>query len=515
MKPGDTFPEKRNLFKVFILAAQYITHLTPQQDILAETGNAIARFYGASLVGFFEKKDGELISHHWILPEGLSPGAILTEDTRKIVSGVFASGFLETRHLNLADRYAVAFLPITWESRTTAVMLVGHRATGPIPDELLNTYLAVAGLVSTAISGAVAAFGNIAERKRAEESQALLASIVTYSEDAIYSKTPEGIITSWNAGAEKMYGYTPEEAIGRHVAFLGPDEYAGETDSLLSKIRNGERIEHYETTRMRKNGERITVSLIVSPVKNAGGALTGTSTIARDITEQKRTEVALATAHKKLNILSSITRHDINNQLLTLSSYLFILEKDRPELSSDRKFQNIVDAARRITSIIGFAKEYEKIGIKAPVWQDLRNLVDDAIHQSGTGNIRVENDLPVGFEIFTDPLVARVLFNLIDNAVRYGGKITKIRFSVQTRDGDRFVLCEDDGVGVSADEKEKIFGLGYGKNTGLGLSLSRDILSITDMTILETGIPGAGARFEIAVPRGGYRVAAGVRSGGT
>jgi len=107
--------------------------------------------------------------------------------------------------------------------------------------------------------------------------------------------------------------------------------------------------------------------------------------------------------------------------------------------------------------------------------------------------------------VFADPLIAKVFYNLIDNAVRYGGKITTIRFSVKELDDRHVVICEDDGDGVVAEEKEKIFERGFGKNTGMGLFLSREILSITGIAIRETGEPGNGVQFEITVPEGAYR----------
>ena len=112
---------------------------------------------------------------------------------------------------------------------------------------------------------------------------------------------------------------------------------------------------------------------------------------------------------------------------------------------------------------------------------------------------------PAGSEIFADPLIVKVFYNLVDNAVMYGGKITTIRFSALEREGVHIIVCEDDSEGVPAGEKKKIFERGFGKNTGLGLFLSREILSITGTTITETGGPGIGARFEIAVPKGLYR----------
>ncbi|MDO9326388.1 MAG: HAMP domain-containing sensor histidine kinase, partial [Methanoregula sp.] len=122
------------------------------------------------------------------------------------------------------------------------------------------------------------------------------------------------------------------------------------------------------------------------------------------------------------------------------------------------------------------------------------------------GTVIVNNMLPAGAEIFADPLVVKVCYNLMDNAVRYGGKITSISFSLMECDDDHLVVCEDDGDGVIAGDKEKIFERGFGKNTGMGLFLSREILAITGITIRETGEPGRGARFEMRVPKGAWRI---------
>jgi signal transduction histidine kinase len=156
--------------------------------------------------------------------------------------------------------------------------------------------------------------------------------------------------------------------------------------------------------------------------------------------------------------------------------------------------------------MIQFTKEYEQIGVNAPVWQECRTLVDTAAKQAPLGKVMVKNDLPTGAEVFADPLVVKVCYNLMDNAVRYGGKITTIRFSVQESGDEHLIVCEDDGDGIVVAEKEKIFERGFGKNTGLGLALSLEILSITGITITETGEPGKGARFEIAVPNGAWRM---------
>jgi len=153
-----------------------------------------------------------------------------------------------------------------------------------------------------------------------------------------------------------------------------------------------------------------------------------------------------------------------------------------------------------------FTKEYEEIGIHAPVWQDCHKLVENALKEAPLGNVVVNNELPTGIEVFADPLIVKVFYNLMDNAVRYGGKITMIQFSSRESGDEHVIICEDDGNGIPADEKEKIFERGYGKNTGLGLALAREILDITGITIHETGVPGKGARFEMVVPKGAKRI---------
>jgi len=242
--------------------------------------------------------------------------------------------------------------------------------------------------------------------------------------------------------------------------------------------------------------------------------------VGRDITVQKELEkelvyhtqelrqfsISLTAANRNLNLLSSITRHDITNQLTVLVGHLRILEKKQPDTSFSEHFNKINTSAQRISAMLRFTKEYEKIGVNAPIWQECLTIVDIAAIQAPLGKIMVKNELPAGAEVYADPLVVKVFYNLMDNAIRYGGKITTIRFSVEGRDGDHIVVCEDDGMGVPAEEKEKIFERGFGKNTGLGLTLSKEILSITGITIRENGEPGRGARFEMTVPKGAWRM---------
>ncbi|HCS52471.1 PAS domain S-box protein [Rubinisphaera sp.] len=153
------------------------------------------------------------------------------------------------------------------------------------------------------IAGSVLIFRDITQRKRIQKSERMLASVVESSDDAIISKTLDGIIQSWNGAAERIFGYTPEQAIGRHISFLIPEERANEEDQIIQRIRAGERVDHFETVRVRSDGELIHVSLTISPIRDASGRVVGASKIARDFTEQKRAEEALRHSEQRYRTL--------------------------------------------------------------------------------------------------------------------------------------------------------------------------------------------------------------------
>jgi len=228
--------------------------------------------------------------------------------------------------------------------------------------------------------------------------------------------------------------------------------------------------------------------------------------IIRDITERKRAEDALRQANKQLNLLSSITRHDILNQLMALKGYLYLSKEmiDDPTILTGY-IQKEEQAANTIEHQITFTKVYQELGVAAPEWQSVNASIHKAIAGLPMRDVRIEVD-PKNPAIFADPLFEKVFYNLIDNALKYGGEGMKtIRVSSRESDGGLLIVCEDDGVGISGEDKKKLFTRGFGKNTGLGLFLSREILAITGITITENGVPGKGARFEIAVPKGTYR----------
>jgi PAS domain S-box-containing protein len=245
----------------------------------------------------------------------------------------------------------------------------------------------------------------------------------------------------------------------------------------------------------------------VVPEVSDEGKVESLLSIVRDVTERKHAEKALYQVNKKLNLLSGITRHDITNQLLSLSANLVLSKEslDDPVRTSEyiAKEERI---AETIANQISFTKDYEDLGVRAPVWQKVNCIVISIIARLPIQDIRVDTGDPE-LEIFADPLLEKVFYNLIDNALRYGGDtITAIHVTNRQDNEVLIIAVEDDGAGISQEEKTKLFTKGYGKHTGLGLFLSREILSITGITITENGEPDAGARFEITVPKGMWRL---------
>jgi PAS domain S-box-containing protein len=225
-----------------------------------------------------------------------------------------------------------------------------------------------------------------------------------------------------------------------------------------------------------------------------------------DITERKQNEDALRLANRQLNLVSSITRHDINNQIFALRSYI---ELSHDVINNPQKIEEYIQkmeqAAEAIEHQISFTKDYQELGAATPVWQNVNAVIKKAVGSLPVGEIRIEPD-PDNPSVLADSLFGKVFYNLIDNALRYGGdRMTKITVLSQEHESGLLIICEDDGVGISVDDKRCLFTRGFGKHTGLGLFLSREILAITGITITENGEPGKGARFEIIVPKGMWR----------
>jgi signal transduction histidine kinase len=230
----------------------------------------------------------------------------------------------------------------------------------------------------------------------------------------------------------------------------------------------------------------------------------------RDLTavneELAASHSAYEAANKKLNLLSSITRHDIRNQLTGLMTFL---ELSRMKVT-DPEMIGFIDkeeaAAHAIERQIEFTKNYEDIGVRAPAWQDVTGVASQLRSRLPPGEIALDLRLD-GLTVYADPLLGKVFENLVDNSLRHGERVSRITISfLQYGLGDIAIVYEDDGVGIHDEDKERIFEKGFGKNTGLGLFLSREILMITGFSMKESGIYGKGVRFEILVPKGKFRL---------
>ncbi len=218
-----------------------------------------------------------------------------------------------------------------------------------------------------------------------------------------------------------------------------------------------------------------------------------------------RSEQALQIANRKLNLMSGLTRHDVVNQLMALNGYVEL----SAEFVQDPKLQQMIKKEQEIIEMIHqqilFTREYENMGVNAPVWQDLRTTVMSAAAGLDLSGIRL-NVITDNLEIFADQLLMKGFYNLMDNTLRYGKTTSEITISCKENDGGLIIAYSDNGVGIDADTRPHLFKRGFGKQTGLGLFFTREVLGITGLSITENGIPGKGARFEIAVPKGEYRI---------
>lgn len=222
---------------------------------------------------------------------------------------------------------------------------------------------------------------------------------------------------------------------------------------------------------------------------------------------REKAERDFAQANKKLQLMASITRHDIVNHLTVLQGYIELsrmIGKTDPD-KTDEYLGRCESVVQTALNTIRFTGDYQESGVTSPVWHSVSDLISNSLKYANLGKVRLENEIPEAAEVYADPLIEKVIFNLIENSLRYGSKLTRIRFSLVQREGQTALVCEDDGVGIPGEDKERVFSYGYGTNTGMGLFLVREILAITGITIRETGIPGEGARFEMLIPDESFR----------
>ena len=352
---------------------------------------------------------------------------------------------------------------------------------------------------------------NITERKRMEEglheTAAWLRLALRSAKAGIWDwDFPTGKLV-WSPEFYLLFGLSPDlsPSFETWLAVLHPDDRTPAMEKINQSIKEHRNLWN-EYRILLPDGNWRWIGAAGSTSCNDAEEPVRMSGVCIDITDRKRAEEALQQANKQLNLLSDITRHDILNQLLVLRGYLELSHDviDNPEALKEyiKKEQQ---ATITIEEQITFTRDYQNLGVSASAWQNVNANIKEAVDRLPMRAVHVEAD-PANPEVYADPLFEKVFYNLIDNALRYGGDQMKtIRVSSHESDTSLVIVCEDDGVGITDEDKKKLFRKGFGKHTGLGLFLSREILAITGITITENGEPGKGARFEIKVPKGAWR----------
>lgn len=335
------------------------------------------------------------------------------------------------------------------------------------------------------------------------ESEEKYRVLVENSLDGILIQDFNGKILFVNQAIVRVLGLkSPDEIIGKSSLDLVTPEYREVAIQDFVNVSRGHGGYLQEYVIKTPNGQELRIEGLGTKIMFGGKP--ANILAVRDVTGRKRAEEALLVSNKKLNLLFDITRHDILNRIYVLSGYLELTRQqtEDPTLLAYVKAQT--EAINAIRQQIEFTREYENIGLSVPEWQNVHENLAEALSYLNTGKISVQEGIGA-LEVYADPLFRKVFYNLIENSLIHGGSISTITVSSRGSDQGHILVYEDNGCGIAADEKQKIFERRVGKHNGLGLFLVREILSITGLTISETGVPGQGARFEIHVPAGHFR----------
>jgi PAS domain S-box-containing protein len=384
-------------------------------------------------------------------------------------------------------------------------------------------------------SGCVLIFRDVTPQRRMAQEEArqlltarLLASIIETSDDAIISKSLDGVIQSWNTAAERLFGYKADEAIGRHISLVIPPDRVAEEDHIIASLKAGQRVEHFETERVRSDGQRIFVSLTISPIKDADGQVVGASKIVRDVTERKRAEeklrrlaADLSEADRRKNEFLAMLAHELRNPLAPISNTaqaLRLASSDRAAVESASKMlerqvgqmsrlvDDLLDMSRITRGKIELRREQVEL---APIVEQAVEAVR-AHYQSMSHELTVVLPSPP-IRVNADPArLTQVIGNLLNNACKFTDKGGRIALTVE-RDGDQArIRVRDNGVGVAADQLPHLFEMFVQADTSL--ERSRDGLGI-GLTLVKTLVEmhggsvdarsdglGRGSEFEVRLP---------------
>ena len=401
----------------------------------------------------------------------------------------------------------------------------------------LDVSLAVSAIKDSQgrIIGASTVARDITSRRRAYEERERLAAIIDSSDDAIVSKTLEGIITSWNRGAEQMFGYNAAEAIGRHITLIIPPELHPEEHDVLAHLRRGEKIDHYETVRQTKDGRKLNISLTVSPIKDAQGRIIGASKVARDVTLRKRAdeererirareEAARRTAEEanrlKDDFLATVS-HELRNPLNSIVGWAGLLRSGKlDEKTVRRAVDAILRGAQAQDQIISDLLDVARI-VNGRLRLDIRpvqlvevleSAIDTVRPAAEAKQIRLQTLLdPAASPLAGDPdRLRQVFWNLLSNAVKFTSKSGRIQILSQRINSHIEIIVSDTGIGIEPQLLPYVFDrfrqADSGSNRqssglGLGLAIVRNLVELHGGTVgAESKGPGQGATFIVRLP---------------
>jgi PAS domain S-box-containing protein len=334
---------------------------------------------------------------------------------------------------------------------------------------------------------------DITDKKLAQQASFRLAAIVESSDDGIVSKDLNGIVKTWNAGAARIFGYTADEIIGQPITILIPRDLWGDETRILAKIRSGERIDHFQTVRLHKNGDQIDVSLTVSPIKDKRGNIIGAAKIVRDVTQQKKLEAALHTTERLASVgrLAATVAHEINNPLESVMNFVY-LARHQPEISAEtRDFLTTADqelsrVAHIAQQTLGFYRDNSR-----PVALSISDVIDSVLNvyhfKLQNKSLRIERQIDTGLTILgLQGEIKQILSNLIANAIdashQEGTIVIRARAARHPLSQDLGVriTIADNGTGVAAQNKQRLFVPFFttkqAVGTGLGLWITKDLL---------------------------------------
>jgi PAS domain S-box-containing protein len=363
---------------------------------------------------------------------------------------------------------------------------------------------------------------DITERKLAEKTRGRLAAIVESSDDAIIGTSLDGKIASWNKGAVQLYGYSTDEAIGKPITMLVPKDRREEVAAIVERERAGERVEHFETVAVRKDGSRVDVSLTISPILDADGVITGASTIARDVTARKRAEALarqteeLARSNADLEQFAYVASHDLQEPLRMVTGYCDLLErryKGRLDSDADDFINFAVEGARRMQELVRGLLAYSRMGPQSQTLElvDSTTAFERAVANLGlavkeSGATVTHGRLPTVSADGTQ--LEHVFQNLIGNAIKFRGNEVPRVYVRAVRKTDMWLFSvKDNGIGIDPRYVEKVFAIfqrlhGRGKypGTGLGLAICKKIIERHGGRIWFESEPGRGTTFYFTLP---------------